>query len=93
MIPATSATKPATLQTMTQMRLSGMPIDCAAWWSSATARSARPVAVFWKNSASSATSSAAMTAAYSSSLLTRMPPWNTPSITNIGSFGRPTSIL
>jgi hypothetical protein len=44
MMPATSATKPATLQTMTQMRLSGMPIDCAAWWSSATARSARPVA-------------------------------------------------
>ena len=42
MMPATSATKPATLQTMTQMRFSGMPIDCAAWWSSATARSARP---------------------------------------------------
>ena len=43
---------PATDQTMTQMRSSGMPIDCAAWWSSATARSARPVAVFWKKSAS-----------------------------------------
>ena len=28
--PATSATKPATAQTMTQMRFSGMPIDCAA---------------------------------------------------------------
>ena len=27
-------------------------MDCAAWWSSATARNARPVAVFWKNSAS-----------------------------------------
>ena len=53
MTPATSATKPATDQTMTQMRSSGMPIDCAAWWSSATARSARPVAVFWKKSASS----------------------------------------
>jgi hypothetical protein len=26
-MPATSATKPATHQTMTQMRLSGMPID------------------------------------------------------------------
>jgi hypothetical protein len=37
------------------MRLSGMPIDCAAWWSSATARSARPVEVFWKNTDSSAT--------------------------------------
>ena len=44
MIPATRATKPATLQTMTQMRFSGMPMDCAAWWSSATARRARPVA-------------------------------------------------
>jgi hypothetical protein len=41
------------LQTITQMRLSGMPIDCAAWWSSATARSARPVPVFWKKAASS----------------------------------------
>ena len=32
MIPATSAvTKPATHQTITQMRFSGMPMDCAAW--------------------------------------------------------------
>ena len=45
-MPATSATKPATDQTMTQIRFKGMPIDCAAWWSSATARKARPVAVF-----------------------------------------------
>jgi hypothetical protein len=30
-MPATSATKPATLQTMTHTRDSGMPIDCAAW--------------------------------------------------------------
>ena len=29
-MPATSATNPATDQTMTQMRLSGMPTDCAA---------------------------------------------------------------
>jgi hypothetical protein len=43
MMPATRATKPATLHTMTQMRFSGMPMLCAAWWSSATARSARPV--------------------------------------------------
>ena len=50
MMPATSATRPATLHTMTQMRFSGMPMDCAAWWSSATARSARPVEVNWKNS-------------------------------------------
>ncbi len=63
MIPATSAVMPATNQTMTQMRLSGMPMDCAAWWSSATARSARPVAVFWKNSDSAATSKAATQAA------------------------------
>ena len=58
--PATSATSPATLQTITQMRLSGMPIDCAAWWSSATARSARPVAVFWKKNASAPTMIAAV---------------------------------
>ena len=30
-MPATSATSPATAQTMTQMWLSGMPTDCAAW--------------------------------------------------------------
>ncbi len=40
-----------------------MPIDSAAWWSSATARSARPIFVFWKNSASAATSTPAMAAA------------------------------
>ena len=62
-MPATSATTPATHQTMTQMRLSGMPMDCAAWWSSATARRARPVEVFWKNTLSSATSRAAIRAA------------------------------
>src|SRR5689334_18982992 len=31
--PPTIATMPATDHTMTQMRFSGMPIDCAAWWS------------------------------------------------------------
>ena len=45
-MPATKATTPATHHTITQIRLSGMPIDCAAWWSSATARKARPVLVF-----------------------------------------------
>ena len=30
-MPATSATTPATVQTMTQIRLNGMPIDWAAW--------------------------------------------------------------
>ena len=93
MMPATSAVKPATLQTMTQIRFSGMPIDCAAWWSSATARSARPVLVYWKNALSAITSAAAIPAAYRSSLLTRTPPWNTPSSRNSGSFGRPMSIL
>jgi len=92
-MPATSATKPATAQTMTQMRFSGMPIDCAAWWSSATARSARPVGVFWKNTARHITSSAAIAAANRSSLLIRMPPWNSCSPTIIGSLGRPRSIL
>ncbi len=63
MMPATSATMPPTDHTITQMRESGRPMDCAAWWSSATARSARPVRVFWKKSESSATSAAATTAA------------------------------
>ena len=62
-MPATSATTPATHHTMTQMRFSGMPMLCAAWWSSATARKARPVEVFWKNTLSSATSTAAISAA------------------------------
>ena len=30
-MPATSATKPATAHTMTQIWFSGMPTDCAAW--------------------------------------------------------------
>ena len=82
---------PATDQTMTQMWLSGMPTDCAAGWSSATARSARPIAVFWKNSASPATSTPAMTAAQRSNSLTSMPPSNSDSRMNSGSFGMPRS--
>ena len=39
-----------------------MPTDCAAWWSSATARSARPTAVYWKKRARPATSEPATTA-------------------------------
>ena len=92
MMPATSATRPATLHTMTQMRFSGMPMDCAAWWSSATARSARPVEVNWKNSASAATSSAAMTAAVKSSRLISRPPSNIESRIISGSLGMPTLI-
>ena len=94
MMPATSATKPATLQTMTQMRFSGMPIDCAAWWSSATARSARPVAVFWKNSAQQRHQRGGDHARRTrSSLLTSTPPWKMLSNRKIGSLGMPTSIL
>ena len=46
MIPATMATTPATDHTITQIVLSGIPTDIAAWWSSATALSARPTGVF-----------------------------------------------
>ena len=63
MMPATRAVKPATDHTMTQMRLRGMPMDCAAWWSSATARSARPVAVYRKNRLSKMTRDAAIAVA------------------------------
>ena len=92
-MPATSAVTPATHQTMNQMRLSGIPIDCAAWWSSATARKARPVAVFWKKMLSRATSAAAIAAAIRSSLLIRIPPGKMPSNTKTGSLGMPISIL
>ena len=73
-VAATSATRPATSQTTNQIQPSGMPTDCAAAWSSATARSARPVLVRWKNSASPATSTPAISPPQTSSLLTRMPP-------------------
>ena len=92
-MPATRATKPATAHTMTQMRFRGMPIDCAAWWSSATARKARPVAVFWKNRASISTSTAAITVATKSSLLTRMPPSKVDCRIMVGSLEIPRSIL
>src|SRR5207302_1529837 len=69
MSPATIATTPATDQTTIQIVLSGTPIDSAASWSSATARSARPMRVRWKNTASTVTSTAAVTAAVSSSWL------------------------
>src|SRR5215470_11270512 len=67
--PATIATTPATDQTTIQMVLSGMPIESAASWSSATARSARPMRVRWKNTASTVTRIAAVAAAVSSSWL------------------------
>jgi hypothetical protein len=52
MMPVTSATMPAANHTMTQIWLSEMPTDSAALWLSATARSARPMRVYWKNTAS-----------------------------------------
>src|SRR5882724_10468805 len=67
--PATIATTPATDQTTIQIVLSGMPIESAASWSSATARSARPHRARWKNTASTVTSTAAVIAAVSSSWL------------------------
>ncbi len=73
MMPATRATRPATDQTTTQIVLSGMPMESAASWSSATARSARPTRVRWKNTARTATSTAAVIAAVSSSRLTCTP--------------------
>jgi hypothetical protein len=48
---------------MTQIWLSEMPTESAALWLSATARSARPIRVYWKNTASAAIITEAMTAA------------------------------
>src|SRR2546425_8768769 len=69
MMPATIATRPATDHTISQIVLSGMPMDSAASWSSATARSARPMRVRWKKTARMATSTAAVAAADISSWL------------------------
>ncbi len=63
MMPVTSATMPAVNHTMTQIWFSEMPTDSAALWLSATARSARPMRVFWKKKASSAIITAAISAA------------------------------
>ena len=63
MMPVASATSPAANQTITQICSSEMPTDSAALWLSATARSARPIRVFWKKMASAATMSEAMTVA------------------------------
>src|SRR5215510_10925049 len=73
MMPATMATSPATDHTTTQIVLRGMPMLRAASWSSATARSARPILVFWKKMASTVTRMAAVTAAVISSRLTCTP--------------------
>ena len=63
MMPVASATMPAANQTMTQICSSEMPTESAAWWLSATARSARPMRVVEKNTASTATMTEAITAA------------------------------
>ena len=63
---------PATPQVMAQMRCSGTPTDIAAWWSSETARSARPVRVREKNRLSASTSAAAIPAAAMSKTVTYM---------------------
>ena len=63
MMPVASATMPAANQTITQICSSEMPTESAALWLSATARSARPMRVFWKNTASVATMIEAMIAA------------------------------
>jgi hypothetical protein len=66
MMPVTSATMPAVNQTMTQIWFSEIPTESAALWLSATARSARPIRVLEKNTASAAIISDAITAAATS---------------------------
>ena len=85
MMPATRATRPLVVHTITQICLSEMPTERAAWWSSATARSARPMRVLWKKIASTVTSRPATTAATRSNLLMVMKP------SLIGPLGSPMS--
>src|SRR3990172_6003148 len=73
MMPATIATSPATDHTTTQIVVSEMPTERAASWSSATARSARPMRVRWKKTARITTRTAEVSAAVSSSSLTWTP--------------------
>jgi len=87
--PATSATAPATAHTIAQICCNGMPTASAAWWSSATARNARPIRVRLKNSASTVTRSAATPAATRSNFETFIP---VVSVSHwIGSSCRPSS--
>ena len=72
-MPATSATTPAVAHTSIQICFSGMPIDSAAAWSSATARKPRPTLVCENSSASTATMMPATAAAVMSSWLMSMP--------------------
>src|SRR5712691_5645811 len=77
MMPPTRATMPATDQTVTQIVWRGIPTAVAAWWSSATARRALPILVFWDKKASTATRVAAVTAANRSNWLSSIPPTST----------------
>ena len=61
--PATSATKPAAVQTTPQITGRRRPTASAASWSSATARKARPMRVKRKNAVSPATIAPAIAAA------------------------------
>ena len=86
MMPVASATMPAANQTITQICSSEMPTESAALWLSATARSARPMRVFWKKTASAATMIEAMMAAAMSIFCNETKP---PSILkSIAPFGR-----
>ena len=74
------------------MVFKGMPTLRAAWWSSATARSARPMGVFWKNTASEMTSSAPMSAAVTSKVLSKtLPPRMSKGLSGIPTSRRFTS--
>jgi hypothetical protein len=55
---------------MTQMKRSGMPTESAAWWSSATARRARPNLVLCMKTTIASTIAAADAAAVRSKRLT-----------------------
>src|SRR5262245_43971312 len=74
MMPVTNRPRPAANHTTTHSRSSEIPTDSAASWLSATARSARPILVFEKNTANPATMTDAMTAAAMSSFCTLMIP-------------------
>ena len=73
MMPATRATKPATDHTRTQMKFSEIPTDRAAWWSSATARMARPCLVYWLKATSAITRMMATMVAVMSRLSMKKP--------------------
>ena len=63
-MPATIAMKPEIAQTNTQILLSEIPTDKAAWWSSATALKALPVFVYCQNKANAVTSITAIIVAH-----------------------------